>query len=90
MYDIDYLDRATRDLLRLRKSEPKSYKKAATLIEELKKHPQTGTGHPEPLRGMGANLWSRRISEKHRLVYEIRDTEVIVIVVAAYGHYSDK
>ncbi len=33
---------------------------------------------------------SRRISRKHRLVYEIHDTEVIVLVLAAYGHYEDK
>ena len=35
-------------------------------------------------------LMSRRISRKHRLVYEIHDTEVIVLVLAAYGHYEDK
>ena len=90
MYTIDYLGRATADLQKLRRSEPKAYKKVAKLIEELKVHPKTGTGHPEPLRGNRSNQWSRRITDKHRLVYEIRDTEVIVIVIAAYGHYEDK
>ncbi|MBP3762284.1 MAG: Txe/YoeB family addiction module toxin [Bacteroidales bacterium] len=89
-YAINYLDQATEDLLRLRKSEPKAYKKVSKLIEELKQHPKTGTGHPEQLKGNRSNQWSRRITDKHRLVYEIRDTEVIVIVVAAYGHYDDK
>ncbi|MBQ6652746.1 MAG: Txe/YoeB family addiction module toxin, partial [Prevotella sp.] len=49
-----------------------------------------GTGHPEQLKGEPHGRWSRRITQKHRLVYEIRDTEVIVIVLTAYGHYEDK
>ena len=63
-----------KDLLKLSKNEPKSFKKALTLIDELYEHPKTGTGHPEPLRGNRVNQWSRRISDKHRLIYEIRDT----------------
>jgi len=90
MYTIDYLKQAVADLIRLRKSEPQVYKKAAKLIEELKLHPTTGTGHPEPLKGNRSNQWSRRISQKHRLVYEIHDAEIIVIVISAYGHYDDK
>ncbi|MBO6118157.1 MAG: Txe/YoeB family addiction module toxin [Bacteroidales bacterium] len=90
MYSIDYSDKAILDLVKLQKSEPKAYKKASKLIEELKQHPKIGTGHPEPLKGNRSNQWSRRITEKHRLIYEIRDTEVIVIVISAYGHYDDK
>ena len=30
------------------------------------------------------------ITKKHRLVYEIRDTEVIVLVLTAFGYYDDK
>lgn len=42
------------------------------------------------LKGGGGTLWSRRISRKHRLVYEIAETVVRVIVLSAYGHYGDK
>lgn len=59
-------------------------------MDELYIHPKTGTGHPEQLKGGHNNQWSRRINQKHRLIYEIRDTEVIVIIISAYGHYSDK
>lgn len=90
MYSIDYLDQAIIDLAKLQKSEPKAYKKVSKLIEELKQHPKMGTGHPEPLKGNRTNQWSRHITDKHRLIYEIRDTEVIVIVISAYGHYDDK
>ena len=58
--------------------------------EELKEHPRTGTGHPEQLSGDRTGQWSRRITKKHRLVYEIHDTEVIVLVLTAYGHYDDR
>ena len=90
MYQVKLGKAAEGDLRKLAKSEPKAFQKALKLLDELYVHPKTGTGHPEPLRGNRGNQWSRRISEKHRLVYEIRDTEVIVIVISAYGHYDDK
>ena len=89
-YVIDYTDEAIADLIRLRDSEPKAYAKAQTLIDELKEHPKTGTGKPEQLKGDRSGQWSRRISKKHRLIYHIYDTEVVVLVIAAYGHYGDK
>ena len=90
IYKIDIKEQAEYDLLRLAKEEPKAFLKAQSLIEELREHPKTGTGHPEPLRGDRAGQWSRHISKKHRLVYEIRETEVVVLVLTAYGHYDDK
>lgn len=89
-YSIDFRRQAQEELFTLAKNEPKAFQKAQKLIEELKTHPRTGTGHPEPLSADRAGQWSRRISKKHRLVYEIRDMEVIVIVISAYGHYEDK
>lgn len=89
-YDIEFKEQATRDMVALAKSEPRAFAKAQALIAELKDHPRTGTGHPEPLSGDRAGQWSRRITKKHRLVYEIHDTEVIVLALAAYGHYSEK
>lgn len=77
-------------MYKLDKSEPKAYQKAIRLIDELREHPTTGTGHPEPLRGDRAGQWSRRITDKHRLVYQIFETEVVVLVLTAFGHYEDK
>ncbi|MEE3384057.1 MAG: type II toxin-antitoxin system YoeB family toxin [Prevotella sp.] len=34
--------------------------------------------------------WSRRITDRHRLIYRIFETEVYVDVLAAYGHHDDK
>jgi len=65
-------------------------KKIGVLINELENHPRIGTGKPERLKHYQGEVWSRRIDIHHRLVYEIRDKELIVIAVAAYGHYGDK
>ena len=89
-YEIEFKAEATRDLVALAKSEPKAFAKAQTLINELREHPRSGTGHPEQLSGDRAGQWSRHITKKHRLVYEIHDMEVIVLVLTAYGHYDDK
>lgn len=90
IYSIRLSDRVKDDLARLAKSEPKAFAKAGKFIEELRVHPKTGTGHPEPLRGLPEGRWSRQITKKHRLIYQIFETEVYVDVLAAYGHYDDK
>jgi len=90
IYNIEIKEQAKIDLLRLAKDEPKVFKKAERFIEELKEHPKTGLGHPEPLKGKPEGRWSRELSKKHRLVYRIYETEVVVLVLAAYGHYEDK
>ena len=90
MYKLDYTDEAKLDMQRLKHDEPKAFQKLGKLLGELMDHPRTGTGKPEPLKGDRAGQWSRHITRKHRLVYEIHDTEVIVLVLTAYGHYNDK
>lgn len=90
MYRIIFTPQAKEDLLRLQKSEPKVFRKAERFIEELRVHPTTGTGHPEPLKGNRSGQWSREITKKHRMVYEVFETEIHVDVISAYGHYGDK
>lgn len=90
MYSIDFTTEARQDLVKLEKSEPKAFAKAVRIIEELREHPKTGLGHPEPLKGKPEGRWSREITKKHRLVYRIFDSEVLVLVLLSYGHYADK
>ena len=88
MYRIIIAPQAKDDLLTLQRSEPAAFRKAAALIEELKVHPRTGTGKPEPLRGNLAGLWSVRIDEKNRMVFRISgDT---IEIVECGSHYGDK
>ena len=53
-------------------------------------HPETGSGQPEILKHDLEGLYSRRINKKHRLVYDIKDEIVTVIVLSAHSHYGDK
>ena len=89
-YEIRYTPEDNIGLAKLERSEPKAFQKALRFIEELREHPKTGTGHPEPLKGDRNGQWSREITKKHRLIYEIYDTEVVVLILTAYGHYNDK
>ena len=89
-YSLKFRKQALEDLASLATNEKKAFAKAQILITELTEHPRTGTGKPEPLNGDRAGQWSRRITQKHRLIYEIHDYEVVVVVISAYGHYDDK
>ena len=89
-YRIITTPEADEDFAKLAKSEPKVFKKAQRFIEELRVHPKTGTGHPEPLKGKPEGRWSRELTKKHRMVYRIFDEEVVVLVLSSYGHYDDK
>lgn len=64
--------------------------KIEKIFLELETHPTTGIGKPEKLKCKDDNVWSRQINKKDRLVYEIIDHEVVVIIISALGHYNDK
>jgi toxin YoeB len=55
------------------------------LMEAVLREPYTGLGKPEHLKQLGGNVWSRRINEADRLVYEVFDDRV-EFLLARY-HY---
>jgi toxin YoeB len=90
-YDVKMLPSAEKDVEQLKKSGDKqAVKKLDKLLNELREHPTFGTGHPERLKHCLGEIWSRHISDKHRLVYEIFEDNILVEVQQAYGHYDDK
>ncbi len=56
-----------------------------TLIEAVMRDPFGGIGKPEPLKHLGAGVWSRRITQEHRLVYVVSDDRIDFI--QARYHY---
>ena len=46
------------------------------LVAAVLRDPFVGVGKPEPLRGLGAGVWSRRITQEHRLVYRVLDDRI--------------
>jgi len=76
-----------------------AYKKAGNKVainrinrieDELKVHPREGIGKPEQMKHKKVETWSRRVDEKNRMTYEIKEDIVTVAVVSAMGHYDDK
>jgi toxin YoeB len=90
IFKIEFKNDALDGIAFLKKSDPVAYKRVVRLLEELEEHPYTGTGRPEILKYDLSGKWSRRISQKHRLIYQIFEKEVIVLILSASGHYFDK
>jgi toxin YoeB len=66
---------------------PKVLSRIIRLIAETTRTPRTGTGKPERLKHLGGEVWSRRITEKDRLVYDIQPD--MITVIACRFHYDD-
>ena len=56
------------------------------LLGEVQRTPFKGTGKPEPLKGDLKGAWSRRITQEHRLVYEVEEERVRAL--ACRFHYG--
>ena len=41
------------------------------LMKEARRDPFRGIGKPEPLKHLGPDIWSRRITQRDRLVYRV-------------------
>ena len=46
------------------------------MVEAVMRDPFRGIGKPEPLRYLGSNVWSRRVTQEHRLVYLVQDDRI--------------
>ncbi|MGN0066652.1 MAG: Txe/YoeB family addiction module toxin [Bacteroides sp.] len=89
-YTIEYSTSVQKVIKKWKKSNPMAFNKLRDLLPELEQHPRTGTGHPEPLKGGDGVTWSRRITAHDRIIYDIHENILTVLVVEVEGHYSDK
>jgi len=86
---IDFKDEAKRDIAKHKQSgQKKLIEKIKTFTLECQVNPRTGTGKPEQLKYRKDETWSRRINDKHRFVYEVKNN--FVYILSAWGHYDDK
>jgi len=56
-----------------------------TLMKAARRDPFRGVGKPEPLKHLGPDIWSRRITAQDRLVYRVGD-DFVDFLQARY-HY---
>lgn len=66
-------------------NDEKRANKVLELVTAITQDPFIGIGKPEPLKHLGSDVWSRRISGEHRLVYRLEAT-TIYFLQARY-HY---
>ena len=89
--EIIFSNKAKKDLEFWSKSGNKSIiKKISELLRAIVENPFEGIGKPEPLKHNLSGVWSRRINQEHRLVYEIVDEKTIEIlnIISLKGHYE--
>ena len=53
------------------KTDRKTSLRIFQLIESVMRDPFQEVGKPEPLKFLGPGVWSRRITQEHRLVYVV-------------------
>ena len=89
-YIVSFTSEAQKTLAKVKKSNTKLWKKIEKILHELVDAPKTGTGHPEPLKGCQSITYSRRISAHDRIIYDVYDDKLLVLVIKLEGHYNDK
>ncbi|MEX2283471.1 MAG: Txe/YoeB family addiction module toxin [Gemmatimonadota bacterium] len=55
------------------------------LIEAARRDPFRGEGKPEPLKNLGSDVWSRRLTAEDRMVYRV--TKSGIAILQARYHY---
>lgn len=90
-FRVEITDLAKKQIAKHLKSGNQScIKKIAIILNELSETPYSGVGKPEALKSNLYGFWSRQINPKDRLIYTVNDDLVVVDVISAMGHYSDK
>ncbi len=86
-YKILYSKLALKDAKKL--SSANLAIKAKELIEIIRKNPFQNPPPYEKLVGNLAGAYSRRINIKHRIVYEVRQTDNVVRIFRMWSHYGE-
>lgn len=82
-------DFAWEDYLYWQNQDKKTLKRINKIIEDIARNGESvGIGKPEPLGENFAGWWSRRIDEKNRIVYRIRNDRLEIL--QCRNHYNDK
>lgn len=83
-----WTDAAWSDYVWWQGQDRKTLKRINQLVEAIERDPFEGMGKPEPLRGVLAGTWSRRIDAKNRIIYSVEGEEVTFYSVK--NHYGDR
>ncbi|RFP14697.1 MULTISPECIES: Txe/YoeB family addiction module toxin [unclassified Duganella] len=85
MRNVKFTDEAWNSYIYWQTQDRKTLKRVNDLIKDAQRDPFSGIGKPEALRHSLSGLWSRRIDETNRLVYEA--TEEDLVIISCRYHY---
>jgi toxin YoeB len=77
--NITWTDESWEEYEQWHSEDKKIIKKINSLIKDIKRDFFNGLGKPEPLKHELSGCWSRRITDEHRLVYEVTDYSIVII-----------
>ncbi len=81
-----WYDRAWEDYLYWQSQDKKTLRRINTILRDIERANFDGVGKPEALKGELTGFWSRRIDEKNRLVYRVR--QGVLEIASCRGHYD--
>lgn len=87
--NVSFTENAWEDYLYWQKMDKKIVRRINDLIKEIKGSPFEGVGKPEPLKYDLSGKWSRRITDEHRLVYQV-EGENLIVFTCRYHYAREK
>lgn len=85
MRNVKFTDEAWNSYIYWQTQDRKTLKRINDLIKDAQREPFSGIGKPEALKHSLSGLWSRRIDETNRLIYEA--TEADLVIISCRYHY---
>ena len=73
-----FVDESWEDYLYWLNTDKKMISRINELLKDISRNPFTGSGKPEPLKYKYKGFCSRRIDTEHRLIYQVKDDEVLI------------
>ena len=78
MKKISFLPEAFEHFNFWSRENDKIHSRILELIKDIRRSPFSGIGKPEPLKHKLKGLWSRQITDEHRLVYKVSDEGILI------------
>jgi toxin YoeB len=74
-----FVDESWEDYVYWQETDKKMVQRINELLKDISRNPFSGIGKPEPLKYKYRGFWSRRINEEHRLIYQVRENELLIV-----------
>jgi toxin YoeB len=85
MRNIQFVPEAFKEYREWIETDRKTALRIGDLIKDILRSPFEGIGKPEALKYQFKGYWSRRINQKHRLIYKV--TETSIVIISCFSHY---